>query len=1048
MILSKLFNNLFYKVFFIFFLMSKIYCFDTKKYNTVLKDMLFHPRDLDQVRHIKFYFNYTLKDYNDKDIKINAMIKNAIRKYLKMDTVKVSKVEEKKYKEIEYLNNDYVIYIEKDSILNDVRMDIVDGKKILYSDIKGLDFILTDKIEFYLEDKEYLNLSDELKKNYEIFYNVMNEHYKKNYNKEAIIDELKNIANYNKYVKNIEYFVDEKKEILLKVTFKNFIENKKIVFFDKNKKPITNYYINDFIDKKVLKEFKDGLSKITNLEDIFNYKDPIINDKYDITIKIEDNTIIYNVTEKNETNTIKEYLEYEINDNKKSDVAFVKDLYENEINENQKKGIEFYKLLIESCEKNIKDIDNEDRNKSLYDCYCMINSLRKCYSEFQNIYKNIIDCKKEDNLIGFCTNKIKEKMENLKIEENYKDEFFIDYFSDNLADLIKYNLFFKEDYVSKDTGGVNFTIIDTLYYKFNTLYVPVKKIDEYKDIRNKIITKNEEFVKNLLDEKLKVLKNDCLEKYKNETLNNLLKNEHKLNKYFYEGICQIASDVRKDIIAKLFEGAKYKEILENLSDKEKKIYIDDIYKRYFKILTDKFKREIFSETVIKESYRNKLKEEVLLSIFENQKLKEIDNLTLEEIVNFLLDNELKFNYGNYISDFKNEYCKFVKKFIKNSEENILKEVVDSTDFVEFKDKLKERFNILIKEIIEQFTDNEIKEIDKFTKLNEVNNYKNKEKEKFKKDLVNHISIKSDHFKQNYDKFNKDSTNLLFNNDAEYVDPYFSKISSKLNEKRNQIENDIKITNTEANKLFTEMKDVVNNVEKDIKEKLGKITKSDLKSYKFTSEEEINKYIESEFKKIEDFDSRYNSYSNVTSTEGQKISDIIASKKQDLSKLLKQNYDIIAKEKSIVKINYSLQNEDQFNENIKTKYNQFINNEENKKFDSRKQYKDLYKFIESKFNVIEDIFKDNKSIKYSEDVINDDEITLILKVKEKPDDDKEKDKYKPKDKHKEEEEHKNNEETIPMSKDKLENLETINKPNCINNCCCGNCYKSKKISNRG
>ena len=85
---------------------------------------------------------------------------------------------------------------------------------------------------------------------------------------------------------------------------------------------------------------------------------------------------------------------------------------------------------------------------------------------------------------------------------------------------------------------------------------------------------------------------------------------------------------------------------------------------------------------------------------------------------------------------------------------------------------------------------------------------------------------------------------------------------------------------------------------------------------------------------------------------------------------------------------------------------------------------------------------------SEDVINDDEITLILKVKEKPDDDKEKDKYKPKDKHKEEEEHKNNEETIPMSKDKLENLETINKPNCINNCCCGNCYKSKKISNRG
>ena len=333
-------------------------------------------------------------------------------------------------------------------------------------------------------------------------------------------------------------------------------------------------------------------------------------------------------------------------------------------------------------------------------------------------------------------------------------------------------------------------------------------------------------------------------------------------------------------------------------------------------------------------------------------------------------------------------------------------------------------------------------------MNEVNNYKNKEKEKFKKDLVNHISIKSDHFKQNYDKFNKDSTNLLFNNDAEYVDPYFSKISSKLNEKRTEIENNIKILNTEANKLFTEMKVVVNNVEKDIKEKLGKITKSDLKSYKFTSEEEINKYIESEFKKIEDFDSRYNSYSNVTSTEGQKISDIIASKKQDLSKLLKQNYDIIAKEKSIVKINYSLQNEDQCNENIKTKYNQFINNEENKKFDSRKQYKDLYKFIESKFNVIEDIFKDNKSIKYSEDVINDDEITLILKAKEKPDDDKEKDKYKPKDKPKEEEEHKNNEETIPMSKDKLENLETVNKVSCCLNCCGGKCYKSKKIPSRG
>lgn len=1063
------FNILFYK-FFLFFLLSKIYCFDPKNYNLKLETISGKYSILIRNK-ISLYLKCTLKDCNGNTIEINNNLKKGIIKYLKVDNEYDNskkgyvKVDNKVIKSAELLSfeeniyiklGNYRIYVKNDSILkNSIKICEEESKYFLYSD-EEFNFILTDDINFYLEDKKYSDLDTELQNNYKGIINTITNYYKSNYSNNTVIDEILNIDKIKNYVKKVEYFINDEKRISLKVDFKDPFNYSKIVFKDSDDKEITNEHIIDnYINNVILKNIKSELKNLTKFEDKLNYiKDfSSSNSNFKIDLKLEDNSKVFYVKKNKGVDEIALYLDYLIKDKKKAYINFIKDLYNNEKDEKPQKKWGFYDRLFKSY---YTYVNNE---KYLDECIKIIKSLGGYYPKFKDIYDRIFALK---NILNEkLKNDVSKLNEDLKkifdVKKNYMTYGVIDYFSSNFADTIKYRKYRDIDYISSNGNDLTFKIIscngkyELSVYKISVLK-EIEKIDILDNLKKEIIKKNEDYVKSLIALSLDSVESDIFKKYKDKDLNELNGKvfEENFTKDFEENIKKVNIEIVKSIKDKLLKIAPYKakfEKLVNGADKEK--YTTSIYERYKKLLSNDFLNKNFQYDAIEQYLELEYKCKMLLSLFKNQYLKKIENYEFNEICQYMLNTSYELKYDNFKKIFEDDFIKFVNKF--SYKEDISEKIKESIDFSDLNNKLKDRFDILIKDIIKQFTDNEIVAISKFTKLSEVDNYKNKEKEQFKINLVNYISTKSNYFKQNYDKFNKDSTNLLFNNDIEFVDTYFNEINIKLNEKRTEFENNVKIDNEEANKLYQDMIKVVNDIKNDLDTKITKLTKSNLESYNFKTEDEIKNYINEEFKKIADFETKYKNYSKIKTSEGQEISSLIDSKISSVFSLLKQNYDLKVNKISIVKINYTLLNEDQFNENVKTQYNSFIKNDENKKFDSRKKYKDLYKFIRSKFNFIEDVLKDNQSIKDSEDVINVDNISLILILKEqykKPKDDTEDDEHK-------KDEHNDDDEEDPNKKEKKDQSEnndpevssdiideSDNKKGCCKKCSGGNKTKSE------
>lgn len=1051
--------------------MSKIYCFDPKKYNLMLETIC-GKYSIEIRRNISLYLNYTLKDCNNDTIEINDNLKKAISKYLKVDnnTINIKACKLTDFEDTIYIKlEDYRIYVKNDSILkNSIKIVEEESKNVLYSDKKGLDFILTDEIEFYLENEKYLNLSEELKKNYETIFNEISGYYKLNYKDNEIIKNLSKIKDYKKYVKNVEYFINDEKKISLKVKFNDPFNRNKIVFKDSDDKEITNKHIIDnYINKVILENIKLGLKNLTKLDDKLRYiKNDFsnYNSIFKIDLKLEDNSIVFNVKKSKGVDEIALYLDYLIINKKKEYINFINDLYNNEKSEKPKKKWGFYTRLFKSY---YEYVNNEEY---LDECINIIKSLGEYYSKFKDIsdrifaLEGILNEDLKNNVIKYYG-----KLENeFDVKKNYMEYYVIDYFSSNFADSIKYNYYNNKDYISSNGNNLTFKIIilESEKYKLSDYKISVlqeiKNIKKLDDSKDKIIEKNEIYVKNLIDTNLWYLELFIFKNYKDEDLNELNRDDFKtrFSEYFDRNIKETNKNIVKSIKEKLLKIKPYKAEFEKLKDEDvKEKYTTSIYKRYKNLLSKDFIFHNFNDDEIDVYLQYEFKGKMLLSLFQNQYLKKIETYEFDNICKYMLNTSYELKYDNFKKIFEDDFINLVNKFVNKPE--ILEKIKKSICFLELNNKLNEKFDTLIKDIIKQFTDNENVEISKFTKLSEINNYKNKEKEHFKTNLINHISTKSNYFKQNYDKFKNDSTNLLFNNDKNYVDSYYNQIINKLNEKRTEFENNVKIDNEEANKLYQDVIKVVNDIKNDLDTKITKLTKSNLESYNFKTEDEIKNYINEELKKIADFQTKYDNYSKIKTSEGQEISSLIDSKISSVSSLLKQNYELKGNEISIVKINYPLLDEDQFNENVKTQYNSFIKNDVNKKFDSRKKYKELYNFIISKFNFIEDVLKDNQSIKDSEDVINVDNISLILILKEqykKPKDDTEDDEHKD-DEHKKDE-HNDDDEEDPNKKEKKDQSENNdskvssdiigepdNKKGCCAKCSGGNKTKSKTKSSK-
>ena len=385
---------------------------------------------------------------------------------------------------------------------------------------------------------------------------------------------------------------------------------------------------------------------------------------------------------------------------------------------------------------------------------------------------------------------------------------------------------------------------------------------------------------------------------------------------------------------------------------------------------------------------------------ESNSLEFVNFLEFQIVLNNVLKNKIK-------GDFYTYYVKFDSKNIEQ-----LREYVEKNEkfFNDFEEDMKKKYNIAK---IEDNIKNEL-EVD----------------EKYKNVLL-----------KRYDEL------VTAENDKKLAEEK-ERLAKEASDKEAKIQ-------IEAIDFLREISIKIDDVYKDLEKEVNALNNKD-KCSKFDYNKLRKEYFELEIKKISDYDSKYKKYEKyIKGKDGEKNNNATIDSKVAL---LQSLYSSKCNEIFVVKINYTIKDEDKIIETVKN--NIKTNLESKKSFDSRKKYKELFEsnFADLKGYIV-DVFYNDKSIKECDDEIKVDAITLTLvfkedyKIKEKPKDDHEEDpeedpEGKPKGDPNDDENKDKNKENENKNKEGNEGQDEVDQNSDIDKekCCCGKCCDSCKPRN--
>lgn len=188
----------------------------------------------------------------------------------------------------------------------------------------------------------------------------------------------------------------------------------------------------------------------------------------------------------------------------------------------------------------------------------------------------------------------------------------------------------------------------------------------------------------------------------------------------------------------------------------------------------------------------------------------------------------------------------------------------------------------------------------------------------------------------------------------------------------------KITDENTKKLIENINKKIEDIKKSLTVDIENIkTKEQYNQFKYKNSKEINDYITAELGKIENYSENYDKYI-VKGEDSEMIISNIDNNKTICCDTIVSALNLKSNKVFIVKLNYNIKEQNKFKNDIINLCNEFIN--KNKTYDSRKTYSELYKYIVDSLSCVDNIFKGDKSIKDSNDVINEDELSLTLVIK--------------------------------------------------------------------
>ena len=924
-------------------------------------------------------------------------------------------------------SNDHVFFIRKDNLQ-------------YFKNNKSESFII--KPEYYKEFTEENNINIENDE-----YNINIEDFElkfyDNYNKEEIKDEknflplIKECFNENKTDINTFFQkIYEEKGI-----FKQFINNIKIdlqkINDGKNLKMVINIILhfpdkgnilvdskcdNKYIIDNLVKKFYSGIEEYTTFSNNFNYfmNYNVENDIY----KVNFNNFKLNIEINNPTETIIKIIDdkYECNELKK--------IYEE--NKKEELPIFFYLKYDYDCkDKNFTDSVLNNSLKIMKDKkYLVLKDLTKCENLTDDLKKISFKCcynnkEEKEKFITDFDNFFKKPLSKYNIKYDLiKNVLNCDFLNDLYLYLTDKRKYCKEILKFSDLCS-NFLIdfTDIVFQTFNIsngFLLPIEYIDEYGCYKNIKLIDEKKYYENLI-EFIETNFKDLNDKIINDFLKNI---ENKDDKDIIESLkCITKTPINLVESFKLDKNINNSELVKMV----KFIFSNNIENYFnFNETTDFNTKLKKIDMYIDPYYISQGLLKYMIEKFKNDEIDRIKNYDFKNILNYIKTNfenfkiylmrsinnykSLILNENNFSDIFKskvnklnnninfnsNEIVEFLPDYFANNDSNIECTLLDH-----FTNLLKNRYEELITGIFNEFINREKEEI---KKIDDINKYKIKNEENLKNEFVNYLNSK--YITDGKNCKLEDLPAINFNNNL-------NEIINCLGNRQKELDVLLKTKLSEDSKKFI---DSINNKIKDIKTLLDTEisninTKEECNNFKYRECEEINNYIETELNKIDKYSDNYKKYITDNDNSTLIINNIDNNKKLCCDEIINK-YSSKANNIFVVNITYNINEKDKFKNEIIKICDDFIL--KNGIFDSRKTFKELYNFIITKLTCVNNIFNGDKSIKDSNDVINADNLTLTLEIKN--DHLKEEFKPKPKDIEKHEEIEKDKKKDKSIKKD--------------------------------